>query len=351
MLPWVLIGMGVRYQTFVPLSVLFIFLGISTRNRASSPDTDNYIDFINLGETEGTGGLNDIEYLSTRLLDFFSRYLSGELFIFISVIIPFILLVNIAYSNNKAKAYFFPMVFICTIYGFDLMTNAIRQNLALVIAMWALLRIRNHLLKLFILFITIMLHKSCLLILLLSLISKNFRPYLGSLALATGSFIIILSMISRSAGLSGLYFFEDILSEFSLLGLSAILNELVLISKQDTEMFLGNTYYFVYSGIIILNILLYYSFKVSESSWSEYVKLAYMISCYGVLIISFASPLWVFYRIFYVIYPLMIYVIYFSFQFFSPYMKFFGISLCIFSLIAVLERNSISEFMIFSFYS
>ena len=136
LLPWLLSGLGNRYRYLLVLASCFLFFGLATRNRNSTPDTDNYIDFINWGSTNG--GLYDAEFLASKIFKFYSTYLNGELFILSATIIPFVMLVYMIDNGRKASSYFFPVIFISTLYGFDLMTNAVRQNVALVTALWLL---------------------------------------------------------------------------------------------------------------------------------------------------------------------------------------------------------------------
>ena len=66
LLPWLFSGIGSRYRYLMLLSSYFLFFGLATRNRNSTPDTDNYIDYINWGSTNG--GLHDAEFLAAKTL-------------------------------------------------------------------------------------------------------------------------------------------------------------------------------------------------------------------------------------------------------------------------------------------
>lgn len=346
---WVLFLAKHKYRYVVVLLNIFIFLGIATRSKYATPDTDNYIDFINFGSSNG--GLHDAEFLASKVFQFFSTFLSGELFIFFSVLIPFILLINVIDNGRTSRSYFFPIIYISTIYGFDLMTNAIRQNIALVFSLWALVSLRHFMLKILVLLGAALFHKSAAIILILFVIFRRFRPLLCSLSLMAGSVIVTLCMLSKGHVLSLFYILTNMLAGFAPAAFSEILDRLVFLATLDREMFSGVAHYFVYSGMIILSGFLYYSYKVAGQSWPSNVKVMYAISCYGLFIVSMTSPLIIFYRFFYIIYPLMIYVIYFSFEHFHHNIKRLGTVFCIFSLLVVLTRASMNEFFLYGFYN
>ena len=349
LITWLIAGLEKQYRYLLVLLTCFLFFGIATRSRKSTPDTDNYIDFINFGSSNG--GLHDAEYLASKVFEFYSTYLSGELFIFSSTLVPYVLLIHIIDGGKRSAAYFFPILYISTLYGFDLMTNAVRQNIALVFALWILLLNRSHLTKLAILSILAIFHKSILITLFLWIISRKSWPILASMALASGGIIIFISMLSKKFMFSVFLLITDLLTIIIPEVASSPLQKLIIISSLQKEMFTGFAHYFVFIGIIILSVLLYYSSRVAANTWTNSVKIIYSMSCYGVFLISFTSHLIIFYRFFYVIYPLMIYVIYISFRYFHFKIKIISVLLCIISLITVLTRRSMSEFALYAFYS